>query len=167
MASGGYGSPYSYYQPPPAATPYYYSYVHQPARRGFPGGGPRPSSVPLFLLLATLLLLAAGTLYAWFEAAVESLLGQLRPLLVLSPLLLIVAVQLWVASAGGDRRGGFAYLLWQMAAGDDQQPCYDGRWDGGASSSPWGVAVALALVLLLVSCQSSFPDWRSPLLRRR
>uniref|UniRef100_J3LHK6 Uncharacterized protein n=2 Tax=Oryza brachyantha TaxID=4533 RepID=J3LHK6_ORYBR len=41
---------------------------------------------------------------------------------------------------------------------------YDQRRDG---SSPWGVALALALVLLLISYQSCFQDWWFPLVNRR
>jgi hypothetical protein len=41
-----------------------------------------------------------------------------------------------------------------------------GRWDGGAGSSPWGVAVALVLVLMLLSYQESFQEWRLFPLRR-
>ncbi|KAE8770806.1 hypothetical protein D1007_57363 [Hordeum vulgare] len=173
MASGGYGGPYtsSYYQYQPAAAPLYY-YAQQPARGG--GSGSRPP-VHLFLLLATLLLLAATSLYARCEAAVEAVLQQLRPLLVLSPLLLIVAAQLWVAASGdhGGRGGGaLAYLLSQVAPGDQYhrsgRGAAYGRWDGGSSSSsPWGVALALALVLILVSYQSSFQEWRLFPLRGR
>ncbi|KAI4965372.1 hypothetical protein ZWY2020_054714 [Hordeum vulgare] len=100
---------------------------------------------------------------------------QLRPLLVLSPLLLIVAAQLWVAASGnhGGRGGGaLAYLLSQVAPGDQYhrsgRGAAYGRWDGGSSSSsPWGVALALALVLILVSYQSSFQEWRLFPLRGR
>jgi hypothetical protein len=55
-----------------------------------------------------LFLLVASLLYALLEAAVESMLYHLRPLLILSPLLLIVAAWLWVATGSGDgrRRGG-------------------------------------------------------------
>lgn len=162
MASGG---PYSYYYQP-AAAPYY---AQQTARGG--GGGSRPP-VHLFLLLATLLLLAATSLYARCEAAVEGMVQQLRPLLILSPLLLIVAAQLWVATSGDHRgRGGgaLAYLLSQVTPGDQYYQSGHGapygRWDGG--SSPWGVAVVLVLVLILVSYQSSFQEWRLFPLRGR
>ncbi|XP_020175026.1 uncharacterized protein [Aegilops tauschii subsp. strangulata] len=168
MASGGYGygGPYSYYQP--AAAPFYYA--QRPARGGGGGGGSRPP-LHLFLLLATLLLLAATSLYARCEAAVESMAQQLRPLLILSPLLLIVAVQLWVATSGDNQgRGGgaLAYLLSQVTPGDRYQSGHGapyGQWDGG--SSPWGVAVVLVLVLILVSYQSSFQEWRLFPLRGR
>ncbi|VAI71859.1 uncharacterized protein LOC125522455 [Triticum urartu] len=163
MASGGYGygGPYSSYQP--AAAPFYYA--QRPAR----GGGSRPP-LHLFLLLATLLLLAATSLYARCEAAVEGMVQQLRPLLILSPLLLIVAVQLWVATSGdhqGRGGGALAYLLEQVAPSDQyyRSGTSYGRWDAG--SSPWGVAVVLVLVLILVSYQSSFQEWRLFPLRGR
>ena len=95
---------------------------------------------------------------------------QLRPLLILSPLLLIVAVQLWVATSGdhqGRGGGALAYLLEQVAPSDQyyRSGTSYGRWDAG--SSPWGVAVVLVLVLILVSYQSSFQEWRLFPLRGR
>uniref|UniRef100_A0A0E0L947 Uncharacterized protein n=1 Tax=Oryza punctata TaxID=4537 RepID=A0A0E0L947_ORYPU len=171
-SSGGY---YSYYNHQPA--PYYYGYA-QPARVA--GGGSQRPSAHVFLLVATLLLVAVSTLYARCEEAVESLLDQLRVLLILSPLLLIVGVQVWAASAAADRRGagaggGLMYLLAQLI-GDGGDSYYwgsgspYGRWHGGggaSSSSPWGVALVLVLVLFLVSYQSSFQSWWFPLLNRR
>ncbi|KAJ1258510.1 hypothetical protein BS78_10G080700 [Paspalum vaginatum] len=159
MASGGgYYSPY--YQP----APYYYSYPQQQQR--VRGGGGGQSSVYDFILLATVSLIAAATLYAWCELAVESVLDQLRRLLILSPLLLFVAAQLWV-SAGRERQvggGGVMCLLEDMATGDSGgQYAYGG---GGAGSSPWGVALALVLVLFLVSYHSSFQERWFPLLGR-
>ncbi|CAN6178865.1 unnamed protein product [Urochloa humidicola] len=160
MASGGgYYSPY--YQPAPC---YYYNYPQRVR-----GGGGHPS-VFFFVLLATVSIIAATTVFAWCESAVESLLDQLRGLLILSPLLLIIAVQLWVAT-GGDG-GGIMCGLWEMVAGDHRRPYgygygYGNRYGGGGGSSPWGVAVALVLVLLLVSYHSSFQErWRFPLLGR-
>jgi hypothetical protein len=164
MASNGYGGAYPYYQP--AAMPYYYSYAQQPARGGV--GGSRPP-IQLFLLLATLFLLVAASLYAVCEAAVESMLQQLRPFLILSPLLLIVAAQLWLATSDRPGGGGLGYLISQVAPGEyypSGAGAY-GRWDGGAGSSPWGVAVALVLVLMLLSYQESFQEWRLFPLRRR
>uniref|UniRef100_A0ACD5XY74 Uncharacterized protein n=1 Tax=Avena sativa TaxID=4498 RepID=A0ACD5XY74_AVESA len=166
MAINGYGGSYPYYQP--AARPYYYGYAQQPVR-GDGGGGSRPP-IQLFLVLATLLFLATASLYAWCEAAMETMLDKLRPLLILSPLLLIVAAQLWLAASAGDRQGGggLGHLMSQMAPGEyyqrDAGPY--GRWDGGGGGgSQWGVAVALVLVLMLVSYQSSVQEWR--LLPRR
>ncbi|RLM56176.1 hypothetical protein C2845_PM10G05750 [Panicum miliaceum] len=160
-SSGGYYSPY--YQP----APYYFNYPQQQRLRG---GGAQPS-VYAFILLATVSLIAATTLYGWCESAVGSLLDRLRRLLILSPLLLIVAVQLWVA-AGGERGvggggggGGIMCVLAEMVAAGDPRPQY-GYGGGGAGSSPWGVAVALVLVLFLVSYHSSFQERWFPLFGR-
>uniref|UniRef100_A0ACD6APJ2 Uncharacterized protein n=1 Tax=Avena sativa TaxID=4498 RepID=A0ACD6APJ2_AVESA len=170
MAINGYGGSYPYYQQP-AARPYYYGYAQHPERAA--GGGSRPP-IQVFFVLATLLFLATASLYAWCEAAMESMLDKLRPLLILSPLLLIVVAQLWLAAGASDRRGGggLGYLMSQMAPGEYYQRGAGpyGRWDGGGGgggSSPWGVAVALVLVLMLLSYQSSVEEWRLFPLRRR
>ncbi|XP_062178737.1 uncharacterized protein LOC133883425 [Phragmites australis] len=159
MASSGYYSPY--YQP----APYYYNYSQQQQQRARGGGGGQ-SSVYVFIFLATVSLLAATTLYAWCESAVESLVDQLRRFLILSPLLLILAVQLWVAT-GGERRaggggGGIMCLLAELVMGD-QRGQYGYRAGG---SSPWGVALALVLVLFLISYQSSLQERWFPRLGR-
>uniref|UniRef100_A0A0D9VLP6 Uncharacterized protein n=1 Tax=Leersia perrieri TaxID=77586 RepID=A0A0D9VLP6_9ORYZ len=115
----------------------------------------------LFLFLATASLLGAASLYSRCESAMESLLDQARVLLVLSPLLLLLAVQYWTAASaasGSGRRS--SSLLVAPLFGD-----YDQRQRDG--SSPWGVALALALVLLLISYQSCFQDWWFPLVNRR
>ncbi|KAL6606838.1 hypothetical protein ACP70R_042491 [Stipagrostis hirtigluma subsp. patula] len=167
MASAGYYP--SYYQP----APYYYynypQYHHQRARGG--GGGARSSSsssVAVFLLLATVSFLVATSLYALCESAVESLVDQLRRFLILSPLLLILAVQFWVASGGGGGGGGLMSLLAELVMGDQrgQYHGYGGRGGAGAGSPPWGVALALVVVLFLVSYQSSFQERWFPLFGR-
>ncbi|CAD6337297.1 unnamed protein product [Miscanthus lutarioriparius] len=138
MASGGgYYSPY--YQP---AAPYYYNYNYPQQR--VRGGGGQSSSVYAFILLVTVSFITATTLYTWCESAMESLVDQLRRLLILSPLIVIIAVQLWVATGGGG--DGVMSLLAEMVTGDKY-----GCAGGAGSSSPWGVALALVLVLFLVS----------------
>ncbi|CAN6208315.1 unnamed protein product [Urochloa humidicola] len=164
MASGG-GGYYSppYYQPAPY---YYYNYPQQQQQRARGIGGGHPSAY-VFVLLATVSVIAATTVFAWCESAVESLLDQLRGLLILSPLLLIVAVQLWVATGGG---GGIMCALSEMVAGDQRRMQYGYGYGygggGGGGSSPWGVALALVLVLFLVSYHSSFQERWFPLLGR-
>ena len=138
---------------------------------------PAPRATPFHLLvfLGTVVLLGATSLYSRYESAVESLVEQVRFAVVLSPLLLLLAVQYWAATAGSRRpRGG---ALSSLLVGDQPSLYAGGGWggqhhqrDGGSgpsSSSPWGVALALALVLLLVSYQSCFQDLWFPLVKRR
>ncbi|XP_062221828.1 uncharacterized protein LOC133921103 [Phragmites australis] len=153
MASGGYYDDQS--------TAYRYSYSPAPA--------PRAPSFHLCVFLATAALLGATSLYSRYESAVESLVDQVRLAVVLSPLLLLLAVQYWAATgARRARGGGLSSLLVAPLVGD--QSWYDGRGqqrDAGGASSPWGVALVLALVLLLVSYQSCFQDMWFPLISRR
>uniref|UniRef100_A0A0E0NLL8 Uncharacterized protein n=1 Tax=Oryza rufipogon TaxID=4529 RepID=A0A0E0NLL8_ORYRU len=135
------------------------------ARQAADGAG---TSSHLFIFLATASLLGAASLYSRCESAVESLFDQVRVVVVLSPLLLLLAMQYWAAAAGGGgRRSGLSSLLMAPLVGEHSGGgggWYDQRRDG---SSPWGVALALALVLLLISYQSCFQDWWFPLVNRR
>ncbi|GJN29350.1 hypothetical protein PR202_gb17571 [Eleusine coracana subsp. coracana] len=142
MASSGYySSPYQY-QP----APYYYD--HSPQQRA--------SSVLVFLFLATMSLLAASTLIALWESAVEVLTHQLRGFVILSPVLVVIAVQLWVSSGGG---GGLESLFQELATEDQREQFYYPYYrHHGGGSSPWGVVVALALVLSLVTYKSSIHE---------
>uniref|UniRef100_A0A0D9YZ40 Uncharacterized protein n=1 Tax=Oryza glumipatula TaxID=40148 RepID=A0A0D9YZ40_9ORYZ len=135
------------------------------ARQAADGAG---TSFHLFIFLATASLLGAASLYSRCESAVESLFDQVRVVVVLSPLLLLLAMQYWAAApGGGGRRSGLSSLLMAPLVGEHSGGgggWYDQRRDG---SSPWGVALALALVLLLISYQSCFQDWWFPLVNRR
>jgi MYXO-CTERM domain-containing protein len=137
MASSSYYySPY-YYQ----LAPNYYN--HSPQQRAW--------SVSGFLFLATLSLLVATMLIVVCESAVETLIHQLRGFLILSPVVVLIAVKLWVAAGGG-----FAELV-TCDQGEQYHYGYGYRHrghGGEGSSSPWGVALALVLVLFLVARQS-------------
>ncbi|KAL6912030.1 hypothetical protein ACP4OV_000835 [Aristida adscensionis] len=155
MASLGYSGDHG------AAYRYGYSAAPAPA-------APRATSFHLCVFLATAALLGTTSLYSRYESAVESLVDQVRVAVVLSPLLLLLAVQYWAATAGERRagRGGLTSLLVAPLAGD-QSSWHEGRGYQRDASSPWGVALVLALVLLLVSYQSCFREMWFPLVSRR
>ena len=164
MASGGAGG---YYHGDRYGYGYSYS-RQQPA--------PSATSFHMCLFLATACLLGGASLYSHCESAMESLVDQLRVAVVLSPFVLLLAAQYW--SATGRRwRSSYSYsspssssLLAAPApvvSWEQQPPWYDQRQRDGGASSPWGVALALALVLLLISYQSCFQYWWSPVVRRR
>ncbi|TKW41841.1 hypothetical protein SEVIR_1G343900v4 [Setaria viridis] len=145
-------------------------YYDQTTATYLPAPAPRATSFHLLLFLATAALLGATSFYSRYESAVESLVDQVRIAVVLSPLLLLLAVQYWAATSGARTRGGGVSSLllgdqpsWYGGGGWGQQQ----RDGAGASSSPWGVALALALVLLLVSYQSCFRNLWFPLVSRR
>jgi hypothetical protein len=155
MASGGY-------------------YYDQTTATYLPAPAPRASSFHLCLFLATAALLGATSFYSRYESAVESLVDQVRVAVVLSPLLLLLAVQYWAATSGARSRGGGVSSLllgdqpsWHGGGGWGGQQQHGGDGAGASSSSPWGVALALALVLLLVSYQSCFRNLWFPLVSRR
>jgi len=150
MASGGY-------------------YYDQGTATYLPAPAPRATSFHLCVFLATAALLGTTTVYSRYESAVESLVDQVRFAVVLSPLLLLLVVQYWAATSGSRTPGGGVSSL---LLGDQPSWYGGGGWgqqqrDGAGASSPWGVALALALVLLLVSYQSCFRDLWFPLVSRR
>ena len=151
MASSGYYDDHS-------ASSYRYGYS-QPASPA--------TSFHLCLFLATASLLGAASIYSRCQSAMENLFDQLRIVVVLSPLLLLLAAQYWAATSWRRSRGsgGLTSLLVAPLVGESSW--YDQQRDGAGASSPWGVALALALVLLLISYQSCFQDWWFPLISRR
>ncbi|CAN6233247.1 unnamed protein product [Urochloa humidicola] len=143
-------------------------YYDQTTATYLPAPAPRASSFHLAMFLATAALLGSASFYSRYESAVDTLVDQVRIAVVLSPLLLLLAVQYWAATSGSRTRGGGVSSLllgdrpsWHGGGWGNQQQQRDG------ASSPWGVALALALVLLLVSYQSCFRDLWSPIVRRR
>ncbi|XP_047078192.1 uncharacterized protein LOC124688575 [Lolium rigidum] len=161
MASGGAG--------------YYYGDRYGAYGNGYPFSRQQPASsastsLHLCLFLATASLLGAASLYSHCESALEGLFDQFRFAVVLSPLLLLLAVQYWTASGRSWRSSSSSSLLVSpMVVSGEHPPWYEQqrRDSGGAGSSPWGVALALALVLLLVSYQSCFQDLWFPAVSRR
>jgi hypothetical protein len=147
-----------YYQDQGAGYRYSYSPAPQP---------PRPTSFHLCVFLVTAALLGGTSVYSRCESAVESLVDQVRLAVVLSPLLFLLAVQYWAATSRRRASGsGLSSLL--VAPLVEGQPGYDARgYYQRDASSPWGVALVLALVLLLVSYQSCFQDLWFPLISRR
>ncbi|CAM0943793.1 unnamed protein product [Alopecurus aequalis] len=168
MASGGagyyYGDRSGYY-----GNAYGYSSRYQPA----PAASSAATSLHLCLFLATASLLGAASLYSHCESAMEGLFDQLRVAVVLSPLVLLLAAQYWTATGRRWRSSSSSssLLVASPVVSGEHPPWYEQQYqrDGGAGagSSPWGVALALALVLLLVSCQSCFQDLWFPAVSRR
>jgi hypothetical protein len=163
MASGGagyyYGDPTGYY-----GNGYAFS-RQQPA-----ASSAAATSFHLCLFLATASLLGAASLYSRCESAVEGLVDQLRVAVVLSPLVLLLAAQYWTATGRRWRTSSSSLLVSpSMVTSGEHPPWYEPqqRDGGGAGSSPWGVALALALVLLLVSYQPCFQDLWFPVVSRR
>lgn len=103
-----------------------------------------------FFLLITFLLLSMSW-YLNYESALESLLDQVKLVVALSPLVLLLVVH-WLSAAEPGRFPLFIPLLERDSL----------QFSGG---SPWGVALALVLLLFMVSYQSYFHEHWFPLRR--
>ena len=107
---------------------------------------PAPRATPFHLLvfLVNITLLGATSLYSRYESAAESLVDQVRFAIILSPLLLLLAVKYWAATARSRRlRGG---ALSSITAG--RGPAHLVRWRRmGPAPAGWqlggGIVVAV------------------------
>eukprot|EP00249_Psilotum_nudum_P009178 c21759_g3_i1 orf=539-889(+) len=112
-----------------------------------PASGPAPYG-PL-LLLCLVIFGAAVPWYLSFEPMMEDFDQQLRIALMLLPLGLLLAVK-WLSSPEGPR-----FRL------PKAEPDSIHR----AGGSPWGIAMLLVVVLVMISYQSSLLESWNPLLR--
>ncbi|KAJ0987327.1 hypothetical protein J5N97_005683 [Dioscorea zingiberensis] len=137
------------------AEPYYYQnshpYYYNNNNYSYNNQGPR---VPIHLcfFLFVLFLLMGLSWYANYEPLMEGLMEKLKLGFILSPLVLLLALQL--VSIVSDWRRDSLY-----SAG--------GIGGSGGGGSPWGVAFLLVLLMFMISYQSYFREsWFLGLLRR-
>lgn len=133
------------YQNNPYSNSYYRS-DHSP---------PFPLHLCFFLL--TLLLFMGLSWYLTYESVIESLVDQLRLLLIFSPLLLLLVVHF--LSSGDPRRSGVPFNI--LSLPQERESFYR------AGGSPWGVGMVLVLLLFMVSYQNYFHERWFPLLSHR
>ncbi|EER96812.1 uncharacterized protein LOC8081013 [Sorghum bicolor] len=123
----------------------------------YSGGGSASSSaaleVPLHLcfFLLVLLLFLGFSWYTSYESAAESFASQARIVLMASPFALLLAVRL-LSGVSGEGVGDL--LAVPMPERDSIHR---------AGGSPWGVALLLLLLLVMVSYQSNFREKWFPL----
>jgi len=129
-----------------SSTSYYYYHHHPNGGSSHPQSSPPPSLHLLFFLL-TLLLFIALSCYFNYESELDSIMEQLRLLLIASPLVLLLAVH-WLSS-GEDGRRTVPFFL---SLPEEREAFHR------AGGSPAGVGLLLALLLLMVSYQSYFQE---------
>ncbi|XP_020573735.1 uncharacterized protein LOC110020098 [Phalaenopsis equestris] len=107
-------------------------------------------SIPLhlFLFIVTLLLFITLSWYLNYESILESMIDQIKLLLVVSPLVVLLVVRLLSSGSEGRRMVPFFASL-----PDDRDALHR------AGGSPWGVGFLLVLLLLMVSYQSYFQEF--------
>ncbi|MQL72113.1 hypothetical protein Taro_004437 [Colocasia esculenta] len=130
---------------------YYYHGQQQHYQRQYQEAGP-PLPLHLCFFLFILFVFLTLSWYLSYESALESLVDQLKLVLVLSPLVLLLAVH-WLSSA----EPGRLPLLLPLPERDSLHR---------AGGSPWGVGLVLVLLMVMVSYQSSFHERWFPLLSR-
>lgn len=113
------------------------------------------TTLPLHLIffLLTLLMFVGFSWYSNYEPIMESIMDQVKMVLMVSPLLLLLVVHF--LSNYGD--GGVFSSLIPLPERDSLHR---------AGGTPWGVGLFLVLLLFMVSYQSSFQERWFPLLSR-
>nr|KYP59044.1 hypothetical protein KK1_014470 [Cajanus cajan] len=92
--------------------------------------------------------------YSNYESIVESIMDQVKLVLMVSPLLLLLVLHFFSNYAS---HGGFFSSLVPLPQRETLH---------GGAGTPWGVALLLVLLLFMVSYQSSFQERWFPLLTR-
>ncbi|KAK8934257.1 hypothetical protein KSP39_PZI014613 [Platanthera zijinensis] len=119
--------------------------MHYYKNSGYTGYSQSSPPLPLHLLFffLTLLLFLSLSWYLSYEPVWESVMSQVRFLLIVSPLVLLLVVH-WL-SCGPDCGRSAAFFT---APPQERQALHRGR------GSPFGVGLLLALLLLMVSFRS-------------
>lgn len=108
----------------------------------------------LCFFLLTLFMFLGFSWYLNYEPIMESIMDQLKLVLMVSPLLLLLVVHF--VSNYGSGSGVLSSLI----------PLPERESLHRAGGTPWGVGLVLVLVLFMVSYQSSFQERWFPLLTR-
>lgn len=108
-----------------------------------------PLPYPVLLILAVLSVFLGISWYFSYESVVESTEERMGWVLLATPIVLLFVVR-WLSSLG-EAGNFFAVSPWDR----QRRRMYSGALgDGGAS--PWGVAVLIVVLLVLLRYQSSF-----------
>ncbi|KAL2330917.1 hypothetical protein Fmac_018498 [Flemingia macrophylla] len=112
-------------------------------------------AVPMHLcfFLLTLFMFLGFSWYSNYESIVESIMEQVKLVLMVSPLLLLLVVHFFSNWASG----GFFSSLFPLS---EREALH------GGAATPWGVGLVLVLLLFMVSYQSSLQERWFPLLSR-
>ncbi|KAJ0981200.1 hypothetical protein J5N97_009455 [Dioscorea zingiberensis] len=133
-----------------------YYYQNSPQYSSTSSSSNQVTTLPIHLcfFLLILFLFMGLSWYLSYESAFESLMDQLKLMLILSPLVLLLAVH-WLSSAGDGRRTPPLII-----------PLPEKESFHRAGGSPWGVAFLLLLLMFMISYQSYFHERWFPLLSR-
>ncbi|KAH0469990.1 hypothetical protein IEQ34_001548 [Dendrobium chrysotoxum] len=106
-----------------------------------------PIPLHLFFFLLTLLLFISLSWYLSYESILESIMDQIKLLLIASPLVLLIAVH-WLSSGSEGRRT----VSFFSVLPEEREALHR------AGGSPWGVGFVLVLLLLMISYKSCFQE---------
>ncbi|XP_020678300.1 uncharacterized protein LOC110096603 [Dendrobium catenatum] len=121
------------------------SYYYQNMGSSYSQSPPIP--LHLFFFLLTLLLFISLSWYLSYESILESIMDQIKLLLIASPLVLLIVVQ-WLSSGSKGRRT----VPFFSVLPEEREALHR------AGGSPWGVGFLLVLLLLMISYKSCFQE---------
>ncbi|KAF3452648.1 hypothetical protein FNV43_RR03081 [Rhamnella rubrinervis] len=114
-----------------------------------------PMPLHLCFFLMVLLMFVGFTWYIHYEPVLESMLDQVKLVLMVSPLLLLLVVH-WLSNYGDRRRG----LLNSFIPLPEKDSLHR------AGGTPWGVGLLLVLLFFMISYHSHFQERWFPLISR-
>lgn len=125
------------------------------------GGGYYSRSEPcmplhLCFFLCILFMFVGFSWYSNYESVIESVLDQIKLVLMVSPLVLLLAVHLLASVEGRARRAGFSTFI----------PLPEKDSLHRAGGTPWGVGFLLVFLFFMISYQSSLQERWFPLLSK-
>ncbi|KAK7283543.1 hypothetical protein RIF29_13118 [Crotalaria pallida] len=112
-----------------------------------------PLPYPVLLILAVIFVFLGISWYLSYEEIVEAAEEQLGWLLFVTPVVLILIVRCLSSIENSDIWWWFSSSPWERRSRTQHIPSSE-----GSSSSPWGVAAFILLLLILAQYQSTFLD---------
>ncbi|KAF8405369.1 hypothetical protein HHK36_010273 [Tetracentron sinense] len=107
-----------------------------------------PLPYPVLLILAVISIFLGISWYFSYESVVEAAEEQMSWVITATPIVLLIAVH-WLSSIENPER------LFATSPSDRRRSTHHRPSEG---SSPWGVAVMIVLLLVMVQYQSTFHD---------
>ncbi|KAK8944761.1 hypothetical protein KSP39_PZI008494 [Platanthera zijinensis] len=121
-----------------------------------------PLPYPVLFILLTVFLLLSVSWFFNYEDMLQSAEGQMSVALLLTPLALLLLIRLLASSDSLFDGGGFLGFFLPYDHRNRRRFNESALSQDAGSASPWGVAVAVVVLLVMASFRSTFEDMWGP-----